>query len=109
MDNKPPIKVIIDTNLWISFLIGKQLASLKYLLIEKTLVPIFSPQLLNEINLVTKRPKLQKHFPQSKVQELLELLSIIGLCIETDRGTSKLKSLCSMEYRYRVKKKISHI
>jgi hypothetical protein len=26
-----------------------------------------------------------------------------------DRGTSKLKSLCSMEYRYRVKKKISHI
>ncbi|MCA2721483.1 MAG: putative toxin-antitoxin system toxin component, PIN family [Microcystis sp. M048S1] len=83
MDNKPPIKVIIDTNLWISFLIGKQLAGLKYLLIEKTLVPIFSPQLLNEINLVTKRPKLQKHFPQSKVQELLELLSIIGLCIET--------------------------
>ncbi|TRU49205.1 MAG: putative toxin-antitoxin system toxin component, PIN family [Microcystis aeruginosa Ma_QC_Ch_20071001_S25] len=83
MDNKPPIKVIIDTNLWISFLIGKQLASLKYLLIEKTLVPIFSPQLLNEINLVTKRPKLQNHFPQSKVQELLELLSIIGLCIET--------------------------
>ncbi|CCI31052.1 hypothetical protein MTo_02459 [Microcystis aeruginosa NIES-1211] len=46
MDNKPPIKVIIDTNLWISFLIGKQLAGLKYLLIEKTLVPIFSPQLL---------------------------------------------------------------
>ena len=83
MDNKPPIKVIIDTNFWISFLIGKQLASLKYLLIEKTLVPIFYPQLLNEINLVTKRPKLQKHFPESKVQELLELLSIIGLCIET--------------------------
>jgi putative PIN family toxin of toxin-antitoxin system len=83
MDNKPPIKVIIDTNLWISFLIGKQLASLKYLLIEKTLVPIFSPQLLNEINLVTKRPKLQKHFPQSQVQELLEFLNIIGLCIET--------------------------
>jgi putative PIN family toxin of toxin-antitoxin system len=83
MDNKPPIKVIIDTNLWISFLIGKQLASLKYLLIEKTLVPIFSPQLLNEINLVTKRPKLQKHFSPRKVQELLELLNIIGLCIET--------------------------
>ncbi|WP_249267828.1 putative toxin-antitoxin system toxin component, PIN family [Microcystis aeruginosa] len=26
---------------------------------------------------------LQKHFPQSKVQELLELVNIIGLCIET--------------------------
>lgn len=82
MDNKPPIKVVIDTNLWISFLIGKQLASLKDLLIEKTLVPIFSQQLLNEINLVTKRPKLQKYFPQKKVQELLEFLSIIGLFVE---------------------------
>jgi hypothetical protein len=29
--------------------------------------------------------------------------------LKPDRGTSKLKSLCSMEYRYRVKKKISHI
>lgn len=28
---------------------------------------------------------------------------------EADRGTSKLKSLCSMEYRYRLQKKISHI
>jgi len=26
-----------------------------------------------------------------------------------DRGTSKLKSLCSMEYRYRLQKKISHL
>ncbi len=26
-----------------------------------------------------------------------------------DRGTSQLKSLCSMEYRHRLQKKISHI
>ena len=82
MDNKPPIKVIIDTNLWISFLIGKQLASLKVLLVEQKIKPILCQQLLNEINLVTKRPKLQKYFPQKKVQELLESLSVIGLCVE---------------------------
>jgi putative PIN family toxin of toxin-antitoxin system len=82
MNNNPPIKVIIDTNLWISFLIGKQLASLKALLVEQNLKPILCQQLLNEINLVTQRPKLQKYFPQKKVQELLEFLSIIGLCIE---------------------------
>ncbi len=29
--------------------------------------------------------------------------------LRPDRGTSKLKSLCSMEYRHRFPKKISHI
>jgi Ca2+-binding RTX toxin-like protein len=32
-----------------------------------------------------------------------------GLSTSADRGTSKLKSLCSMEYRQRLQKKISHI
>ena len=33
MQNNPQIKVIIDTNLWISFLIGKRLGNLKELII----------------------------------------------------------------------------
>jgi uncharacterized protein len=80
-DNKP-IKVIIDTNLWISFLIGKQLVSLKPLLVEQTIQPILSEQLLQEIILVTQRPKLEKYFPQSKVNELIDFLKIIGLSID---------------------------
>ena len=67
MNNNLPIKIIIDTNLWISFLIGKQLVGLKTLLVEKTITPIFSQQLLDEISLVTKKPKLQKYFPPQKV------------------------------------------
>ncbi|WP_284526165.1 hypothetical protein [Microcystis panniformis] len=31
------------------------------------------------------------------------------IIIDPDRGTSQLKSLCSMEYRHRLQKKISHI
>jgi uncharacterized protein len=81
MTDKKPIKVIIDTNLWISFLIGKQLVSLKPLLVEQTIQPILSEQLLQEIVLVTQRPKLEKYFPQSKVNELIDLLKIIGLSI----------------------------
>lgn len=46
MPDQKPIKVIIDTNLWISFLIGKQLKSLKSLLVEQTIQPILSEQLL---------------------------------------------------------------
>ena len=82
MPDQKPIKVIIDTNLWISFLIGKQLKSLKPLLVEQTIQPILSEQLLQEIVLVTQRPKLQKYFPQSKVSELIDFLKIIGLSID---------------------------
>ena len=82
MPNQKPIKVIIDTNLWISFLIGKQLKSLKSLLVEQIIQPILSEQLLQEIVLVTQRPKLQKYFPQSKVNELIDFLQIIGLSID---------------------------
>ncbi len=82
MPDQKPIKVIIDTNLWISFLIGKQLKNLKPLLVEQTIQPILSEQLLQEIALVTQRPKLQKYFPQSKVNELIDFLKIIGLSID---------------------------
>ena len=33
----------------------------------------------------------------------------LRLGLNADRGTSQLKSLCSMEYRHRLQKKISHI
>lgn len=82
MPQKPTIKVIIDTNLWISFLIGKELANLKQLIMHRTIQVVLCEQIIEEINLVTQRPKLQKYFSATKVQELLELLRIIGLWIE---------------------------
>ncbi len=82
MQRETPIKVIIDTNLWISFLIGKKLASLKPLLVNRTIQPVLTTQLIDEIKIVTQRPKLQKYFNADKVQELLKLLKIIGVEIE---------------------------
>ncbi|MDQ2097068.1 MAG: putative toxin-antitoxin system toxin component, PIN family [Tychonema bourrellyi B0820] len=88
MPQKPTIKVIIDTNLWISFLIGKELANLKQLIVDRTIQVVLCEQIIEEINLVTQRPKLQKYFPATKVQELLELLRIIGLWIEVTSEVS---------------------
>ncbi|MBD2543598.1 putative toxin-antitoxin system toxin component, PIN family [Planktothricoides raciborskii] len=76
------IKVIIDTNLWISFLIGKELANLKELIVSQTVQVVFCEQITEEINRVTQRPKLQKYFSADKVKELLELLAVIGVSIE---------------------------
>jgi uncharacterized protein len=88
MPNSKPFKVIIDTNLWISFLIGKQLASLKLLLVEGTIQPVFSQQLLDEIMLVSQRPKLQKYFSSEKVTDLMVFLKEIGLFIEIKSSVS---------------------
>jgi len=82
MPENQPIKVIIDTNLWVSFLIGKKLAGLEKLIVDRSLQVIFCDQILEEITLVTQRPKLQKYFSTAKVKELIELLNTIGLSIE---------------------------
>ncbi len=73
---------IIDTNLWISFLIGKQLSSLKDLLSQDIVKPIYSQQLLDEFITVTQRPKLKKYFRIDKVNELIIFLQEIGEVIE---------------------------
>ncbi|WP_347178933.1 putative toxin-antitoxin system toxin component, PIN family [Roseofilum capinflatum] len=80
--NNQPTKVIIDTNLWISFLIGKELASLKELLVNQRIQVVLCDQIKEEINRVIQRPKLQKYFSAEKVQELLEFLGIIGVSID---------------------------
>lgn len=75
-------RVIFDTNIWISFLIGKKLASLKTQIAENNITIITSQQLINEITEVTSREKLKKYFPKKSVIELLNLLSVIGEKIE---------------------------
>ncbi|MEB3311993.1 MAG: putative toxin-antitoxin system toxin component, PIN family [Snowella sp.] len=76
-------KVIIDTNIWVSFLIGKQFDQLKELLINQTIQPIYSQQLLDELYEVTQRPKLQKYFRKDKTDSLIEFLKEIGELIQT--------------------------
>ena len=82
MPNSKPFKVIIDTNLWVSFLIGKELVSLKELIVNGQVQPVFSKESLEELKQVTQRPKLQKYFPPEKVNELLLFLNAISLFVE---------------------------
>ena len=87
MPNPKPIKAIIDTNLWISFLIGKELSQLKALIVEDEVQPVFSEESLEELKLVTQRPKLQKYFPQEKVDELLHFLKAVSVLVKIESNT----------------------
>ncbi len=76
------IRVIIDTNVWISFLIGKKLSNLKDYLLDERVTIIITDQLIEEIRMVSQREKLKKYFPEESVKELLKLLEIIAISIE---------------------------
>jgi len=72
------VKVIFDTNVWISFLIGKRLSKIKRHITDGSLIIITTEQLLLEIKAVTSREKLKKYFSKESVKELIELLETIA-------------------------------
>ena len=76
------IKVIFDTNAWISFLIGKRLSFIKNYISSGHITIITTEQLLKEITEVTNRERLKKYFAQESVTELIELLETIAEKIE---------------------------
>lgn len=55
-------RIIIDTNLWISFLLSKKLNFIDKLLDSKKLELVFCNELLAELVEVANRPKLLKFF-----------------------------------------------
>jgi putative PIN family toxin of toxin-antitoxin system len=78
MSGRKSSKIIFDTNIWISFLIGKRLQFIKDLIASHQLIVIISEQLLLELKMVAQRPKLKEYFPEQKVEELIQFLLAVG-------------------------------
>jgi uncharacterized protein len=68
------IRVIFDTNVWVSFLIGKRLSSVIKYIKDSSFNIIVTDELLEEIIDVTSREKLQKYFSPLQVDSLINLL-----------------------------------
>jgi putative PIN family toxin of toxin-antitoxin system len=68
------VRIILDTNLWISFLITKNYSKLTSLLLSGQVILIFSQELLEEFIAVTQRPKFEKYFSQLDILTLTELI-----------------------------------
>jgi len=79
-------KIIIDTNLWISFLLSKRISGLDKLFIDKSITVLFSQELLDEFIEVSRRPKLKKYF---NIIDLESLLHQINLHAEFVQVTSE--------------------
>jgi hypothetical protein len=68
------MRVVIDTNIWISFLIGKSLAGLTDAIIANRVQVLFSDDLFSELLEVLQRPKFKKYFSSTAIEQLLALL-----------------------------------
>lgn len=69
MKNK---RIILDTNLWISFLISKNLAEIDDLIQSKEITLLFSNESLEEFVEVVKRPKFKRFFTNRDIEKLLD-------------------------------------
>ena len=70
------MKIIIDTNLWISFLIGKQTMRLKELLTRKGIKIFVCHELVDELINVASRPKFKKYISQDDLFQTLRIMEL---------------------------------
>ena len=73
MQNKVS-RIIIDTNLWISFLITKDFTKLDEIIFSGHGILVFSQELLDEFLDVVKRPKFRRFFSASDIEEILRTI-----------------------------------
>ena len=82
MKQENDIRIIIDTNLWISFLIGKKLSCLLEILSHPEFHLVVSSELIGEICDVFSRPKFAKYYTPESIQMLLEYMKDFALSFE---------------------------
>lgn len=73
MPKNKAIRIVIDTNLWVSFVISKQFHSLDALLFSEDVRLLFSIELIEEIQSTISKPKLKKHFSPNSIEEMLSI------------------------------------
>lgn len=81
-----PRRVIIDTNIWISFLIGKRLAGLQHHIDSGQIEIVTCEVQLRELADVLNRPRIRKYIPIEQAEEFLDLLCEAALLVKPEQG-----------------------
>jgi len=75
-------KIILDTNLWISFLITQNYKEIDKLISERKVQLIFSKELIDEFINVVKRPKFKNFFNETDIEKLLDMFDYYGKFVD---------------------------
>lgn len=82
------MRIIRDTNLWISFLISSKYTRLDSLLFTHKCKLLFSQELLEEFIEVVKRPKLKEYISKNELEDLLETIDEIAEFVDVTSEVS---------------------
>jgi len=95
-------RVVLDTNLWISFLISRKYSEIMELINSSVIKLVFSIELLEEFIDVVQRPKFEKYFSDDDIKKLIGLFDLFGEMINVsskveicrDKNDDFLLNLC---------------
>ena len=74
-------KVIVDSNIWVSFLIGKNLRNLMRYVRNERITIITCEKQLQELADAFRKPKLQKYFQTNQTASFLTFLKGVSLIV----------------------------
>ena len=75
------MKVVIDTNIWISYLLGSLLQDLDEKLLSKEIKVVVSDEMLKELAEVSNRQKFKNIFTSQRMKELFSLLDNYAIVV----------------------------
>jgi putative PIN family toxin of toxin-antitoxin system len=84
-------KIILDTNLWISFLISRDFSILDDFVQSNRLKFVFSTELLHEFITVAQRPKFKKYFSKSDLERIIDFIDRYGIIVEVKSKAEKCR------------------
>lgn len=84
-------RVIIDTNLWISFILTGKFSKLDKILNDGSIVLLFITELQDEFIEVARRPKFRKYFPEEDFIKLLHQIEKNAEFIDVEFEVNKCR------------------
>lgn len=85
------MRIVLDTNLWISFLISSRYEKLDELLSNHECKLLFSQELLEEFIDVANRPKLRKYISRIELENILDTIDEVAEFIDVTSEISKCR------------------
>lgn len=75
------MKVVIDTNIWVSYLLGNLLHGIDEKIFSKEIKVIVSDEMLKELSEVLNRPRFKDIFAAKMKKELFALLDSYAIVV----------------------------
>lgn len=78
------MRIILDTNIWVSFLIGHRLLDIQKIVVDERFEVIVCPQLIGEIIDVSDRDKIRKYILPADTADLLRIIRAFCNMVEIE-------------------------